>query len=68
MDDFRAVLSSAIDDNSLAIGPQQIDYMTLILFEAIDANQNGAISFDDLKTLLDKSPQWLASLQISYVN
>ncbi|OQV13433.1 NADPH oxidase 5 [Hypsibius exemplaris] len=63
--EFSAVLSSAIDDNALAIGPQQIDYMTRMLFEAVDSNQDGVVSFDELKTMLEKSPEWIGTLQIS---
>ncbi|GAU88047.1 hypothetical protein RvY_00816-2 [Ramazzottius varieornatus] len=63
--EFSAILSSAIDDNALAIGPQQIEYMTKTLFDTVDANGDGVISFDELKLMLEQSPSWVSTLQIS---
>ena len=63
--EFSAILSSAIDDNALAIGPQQIEYLTRTLFDTVDANGDGVISFDELKQMLEKSPTWISTLQIS---
>ena len=63
--EFAAVLSCAIDDNALAIGPRQIDYMTQTLFDTVDLNQDGVVSFEELQTMLEKSPEWIVSLQIS---
>ena len=65
--EFSAILSSAIDDNALAIGPQQIEYLTRTLFDTVDANGDGVISFDELKQMLEKSPTWISTLQISWV-
>lgn len=63
--EFIAVLSAAIDDNALAIAPQQIEYMTNALFDAVDKNCDGVITFDELKLGLDKFPEWSSTLQIS---
>ena len=64
--DFRAVVSSASDDNSLALGPQQIDYISRALFEALDSDHDGVVSFGDLKARLEKSPHLIDGLQISW--
>lgn len=63
--EFTAVLSSAIDDNALAIAPQQIEYMTKALFEAVDTNKDGELTFGELKMMLEKSPEWISTLKIS---
>jgi hypothetical protein len=39
--------------------------MTRTLFEAVDSNEDGVVSFDELKTMLEKSPEWIGTLQIS---
>ncbi len=58
-------MAAAIDDNALAIAPQQIDYMTKSLFDAVDLNMDGVITFEELRDGLEKFPGWPGTLQIS---
>jgi hypothetical protein len=63
--EFSAILSYAIDENALAIGPQQIEYMTQMLFESVNCGQTDKVSFDELKNMFETSPEFISTLQIS---
>ncbi|OQV18981.1 NADPH oxidase 5 [Hypsibius exemplaris] len=64
--EFGVVLASAIAYNALSISPEQVESMTDTMFEEIDENSDGVISFDELKLILEKYPQWFdGSLQLS---
>lgn len=63
--EFALVLQSVIDANSLALSHSQVQLLTDVLFEDIDADKNGVVTFEELSAALDKQPQWLEQLQLS---
>lgn len=63
--EFALVIQSSMDANAFALSQAQIDMMTNALFEEIDTDKSGTVSFDELSYGMAQSPRWLESMQLS---
>ncbi|XP_033725578.1 NADPH oxidase 5-like [Pecten maximus] len=64
-DELNTVLRTSMEESSLALGEENITKMTDVIFEAADTDNNGEISFEELKMELEKYPGVMANLSIS---
>lgn len=63
--EFALVLQSVIDANSFALSHDKVALMTETLFEAIDRDRSGTVSFEELQAEIEKNPACLEHLQLS---
>lgn len=66
-DEMKTVLQSCVEESSLSMDEQQLDELTDILFEESETQRKGFITFDELKSFLDKFPGIAENLTIRYI-
>ena len=63
---MRTVLESCVEESSLSMDQQQLEELTDVLFEESDTEGKGFITFDELRSFLDKFPGIAENLTIRY--
>ena len=64
---MRTVLESCVEESSLSMDQQQLEELTDVLFEESDTEKKGFITFDELRSFLDKFPGIAENLTIRYI-
>ncbi|XP_019856436.1 PREDICTED: NADPH oxidase 5-like [Amphimedon queenslandica] len=67
-DELRIMLKSCVSESSLSIDEENLDTLTNTFFDFADADNNGSISFEELKNVFDKYPDIIDNLTISSAN
>ncbi|XP_064645176.1 NADPH oxidase 5-like [Lineus longissimus] len=68
VDELRAVLKACIEESQLRLTEDDLDALTLALFEYADTDQSGLITFEELEKALDTHKDVKENLTISAVN
>ncbi|XP_060064880.1 NADPH oxidase 5-like [Ylistrum balloti] len=63
--ELNTVLRTSMEESSLTLGEENLTKMTDAIFEAADTDNSGEISFEELKTELEKYPGVMENLSIS---
>ena len=58
------VLRSCLVESSVQLSEDDLENLTLVLFEATDTNNSGQISFEEFRTELEKHPGVIENLTI----
>uniref|UniRef100_A0A8C9J7U2 NADPH oxidase 5 n=1 Tax=Panthera tigris altaica TaxID=74533 RepID=A0A8C9J7U2_PANTA len=66
-DELRTVLQSCMRESAISLPDEKLDQLTLALFESADKDNNGAITFDELRNELQRFPGVMENLTISPV-
>ncbi|XP_069103028.1 NADPH oxidase 5-like [Argopecten irradians] len=64
-DELNTVLRTSMEESNLTLGEENLTKMTDAIFEAADTDNSGEISFEELKTELEKYPGVMENLSIS---
>lgn len=65
IDELMTVLRSCLVESSVQLSEDDLENLTLVLFEATDTNNSGQISFEEFQTELEKHPDVIENLTIS---
>lgn len=63
-DELRTVLQSCMRESAISLPDEKLDQLTLALFESADKDNNGAITFDELRNELQRFPGVMENLTI----
>ncbi|ESO98417.1 hypothetical protein LOTGIDRAFT_159226 [Lottia gigantea] len=63
--ELRTVIQSCVDESSLSVSEADMNKLISVMFQSTDEDKSGLISFDELKTELDKHPGVMENLTIS---
>ena len=64
IDELMTVLRSCLVESSVQLSEDDLENLTLVLFEATDTNNSGQISFEEFQTELEKHPGVIENLTI----
>ncbi|XP_053387111.1 NADPH oxidase 5-like [Mercenaria mercenaria] len=64
-DEFMAVLRACMEESSLSLTEDNLEDLTDVLFDAADEDESGTITFEELRTALEKHPGVIENLTLS---
>nr|XP_020663797.1 NADPH oxidase 5 isoform X2 [Pogona vitticeps]XP_020663798.1 NADPH oxidase 5 isoform X2 [Pogona vitticeps]XP_020663799.1 NADPH oxidase 5 isoform X2 [Pogona vitticeps] len=64
-DELRTVLKSCLKESSISLPEQKLDDLTTALFESADSDNNGYITFEELRKELEHFPEVMQNITIS---
>ena len=63
-DELKEVLKACMEESSLSLTEDNLDDLTDVLFDSADADESGSVTFDELRTELEKHPGVIENLTI----
>lgn len=64
--ELQKVMKACMEENGMKFSDEQIEDLTLAMFEDADTQNTGAISYESLKAQLEKHDGLLENLSIRY--
>ncbi len=66
-EEITDLIEASLTENNLNFPPEQVTALVDVLFLEADEDNNGEISFEEFKTLMEKNPQLLEAMTVSPV-